>query len=86
MDRRSKLKMRSLERNQSAPSFTVGKKPACDKQDSLLAAAKMGHDFRKRTFYKLTSCQHCADVLWGIKGQGYQCTGERTALRLRGPN
>ena len=85
MDRRAKFKLRSLERNQSAPTFMTGKKSGHDKQDLFLAASKMGHDLRKRTFYKLTSCQHCAEVLWGLKGQGYQCTGEHLALRSLAP-
>lgn len=32
-----------------------------------------GHHFTKKTFHKPTYCHHCADMLWGLIGQGYIC-------------
>lgn len=32
-----------------------------------------GHYFTKKTFHKPTYCHHCADMLWGLIGQGYFC-------------
>lgn len=32
-----------------------------------------GHYFTKKTFHKPSYCHHCADLLWGIIGQGYIC-------------
>ena len=31
------------------------------------------HKFIKTTFYKLTYCQHCGDMLWGLHKQGFNC-------------
>ena len=75
-ERRAKLKYRSLERGGSAPHFlfTDSKKPG-EMSDSR-SDVQLGHDFRKKTFYKPTYCQHCTDLLWGLKGQGFQCTGK----------
>ena len=71
-----KPKSRSLERGASAPFITHTYKIAeKDKKDPLLIASKMGHEFKKRTFYKPTYCQHCSEMLWGLINQGYQCTG-----------
>ena len=72
----SKPKSKSLERGASAPYITHAYKIAeKDKKDPLLTASKMGHEFKKRTFYKPTYCQHCSEMLWGLINQGYQCTG-----------
>lgn len=32
-----------------------------------------GHYFTRKTFKKPTYCHHCADMLWGLIGQGYIC-------------
>ncbi|XP_065897933.1 diacylglycerol kinase theta-like [Dysidea avara] len=32
-----------------------------------------GHDFKRRNFFQPTYCEHCSDLLWGIKGQGFTC-------------
>ncbi|KAG9510796.1 Diacylglycerol kinase theta [Fragariocoptes setiger] len=32
-----------------------------------------GHYFTKKTFHKPSYCHHCADMLWGIIGQGFIC-------------
>ncbi|RWS13942.1 diacylglycerol kinase theta-like protein [Dinothrombium tinctorium] len=32
-----------------------------------------GHYFTKKTFHKPTYCHHCADMLWGLIGQGCIC-------------
>ena len=31
------------------------------------------HNFIKTTFYKLTYCQHCGDMIWGLHKQGFNC-------------
>jgi diacylglycerol kinase (ATP) len=37
------------------------------------ATTEHGHYFTKKTFSKFTYCHHCADMLWGLIGQGYIC-------------
>ena len=34
-----------------------------------------GHSFIKKTFHKPTNCHYCAELLWGLMGQGYICEG-----------
>jgi hypothetical protein len=34
-----------------------------------------GHFFMKKTFHKPTYCHHCAEMLWGLIGQGFVCEG-----------
>ena len=77
MDRRTKLKSRSLERGSSAPLLSLSSKMDQSERRDLCcnAAAKMGHEFKRKTYYKPTYCQHCTEMLWGLKNQGYQCTG-----------
>ena len=36
-----------------------------------------GHSFIKKTFHKpTTNCHFCAELLWGLMGQGYICEGK----------
>ena len=36
-----------------------------------------GHSFIKKTFHKPTiNCHFCAELLWGLMGQGYICEGK----------
>ncbi|KAK2703868.1 hypothetical protein QYM36_017796 [Artemia franciscana] len=32
-----------------------------------------GHYFVKKTFHKPSCCHHCAELLWGLIGQGFTC-------------
>ena len=42
-----------------------------------------GHNFIKKTFHKpTTNCHFCAELLWGLMGQGYICEGETTLSLL----
>ena len=34
-----------------------------------------GHYFVKKTFHKPVYCHHCAEMLWGLIGQGFICDG-----------
>lgn len=34
-----------------------------------------GHFFVKKNFHKPTYCHHCAELLWGLIGQGNYCEG-----------
>eukprot|EP00118_Oscarella_pearsei_P009125 m.50724 g.50724 ORF g.50724 m.50724 type:complete len:1013 (+) comp34089_c0_seq2:31-3069(+) len=34
---------------------------------------RLGHQFQKKSFRRITFCHHCTDMLWGIVNQGYQC-------------
>ena len=37
-----------------------------------------GHSFIKKTFHKpTTNCHFCAELLWGLMGQGYICEGNK---------
>ena len=35
-----------------------------------------GHIFLRKTFHKITHCNHCAEVLWGYIQTGFVCQGE----------
>jgi hypothetical protein len=39
-----------------------------------------GHYFVKKTFHKPIYCHHCAEMLWGLIGQGFVCEGNFIAL------
>ena len=88
--RRDKFKERSrnLERGISAPIFTqslpseggVTEGPRAPMpltaEEAVTVGQGSGHEFVKKTYFQPTYCHHCTDLLWGIKGQGLQCTGE----------
>lgn len=86
-DRRSRFKERSknLERGISAPALIVdtGSKPKpkakaplpFTEEETLTIGQGMGHEFVRKTYFQPTYCHHCADMLWGLKGQGFQCKG-----------
>lgn len=86
-DRRSRFKERSknLERGISAPALMVdpGTKPKpkakaplpFTEEEALTIGQGMGHEFVRKTYFQPTYCHHCADMLWGLKGQGFQCKG-----------
>ena len=82
-DRRAKLKTRSLERGKSAPLIVVTQSEdgkSSTKKDPAIAALMAGHEFKKRSFYRPTYCQHCSELLWGLMNQGYQCTGKKCRI------
>ena len=45
-------------------------------QEAVTVGQSMGHEFVRKTFFHPTYCHHCTEMLWGIKGQGFQCSGE----------
>lgn len=87
---RFKERSRNLDRGISAPALLVedGKAvPTCVKAPLPLTAAEavtvghgMGHEFRKKTYFQPTYCHHCAKMLMGFKGQGFQCNGKGQLL------
>ena len=48
---------------------------AKDLEEVVTVGQGMGHQFEKKSFFQLTYCHHCADLLWGIKGQSFMCQG-----------
>ncbi len=82
--RRNKFKDRAkdLERGVSTPALLPGtpgtpKAPLPLNEEEVITVGQgMGHQFAKKTFFQPTYCHHCAELLWGIKGQGYLCQGK----------
>lgn len=87
--RRSKFRERAknIERGVSSPALfgrsEDGKAKSAPKaplplnpQEAITVGQSMGHEFVKKTFFQPTYCHHCTDMLWGLKGQGFQCSGE----------
>lgn len=87
VERRSRFKERSknLERGISAPELTIdagskhnpkAKAPLPFTEEEVLTIGHgMGHEFVRKTYFQPTYCHHCAEMLWGLKGQGFQCKG-----------
>lgn len=86
--RRSRFKERSrdLERGTSATSLpkqdSFGALPSraplpISEEEALTVGESMGHEFEKKTFFQPTYCHHCSELLWGIRGQGFHCKGEK---------
>lgn len=83
---RFKERSRNLDRGISAPALLVedGKTvPSSLKaplpltaEEAVTVGQGMGHDFCKKTYFQPTYCHHCAKLLLGLKGQGYQCNGK----------
>ena len=84
--RRNRFKGRGkdLERGISAPSLQVDKvgegiiagrmAPLPLNENEVITVGEgLGHAFSKKTFFQLTHCQYCSEVLWGLKSQGYMC-------------
>lgn len=82
LKRRQKFKDRGkeLQRGESSPAIVAGegaKAPLpLSAQEAVSVGHGLGHDFAKKTFFQPTFCHHCAEMLWGIKGQGFKCNGE----------
>ena len=77
--RRARFKERSheLEKGKSAPNLFGAKAPMpLTEEEALVVGQKKGHEFQRKTFFQMTYCHHCTELLWGIKGQGLRCTGE----------
>ena len=78
-DRARQIEPGALTRGVSAPSIIVGDAKAplpLSSQETLSVGLGMGHDFQKKTYYQPTYCHQCAELLWGLRGQGFQCKGE----------
>ena len=78
--RRARFKERSheLEKGRSAPNLFGEKAPLpLTEEEAVTVGHGLGHEFQRKTFFQMTHCHHCTELLWGIKGQGLQCTGER---------
>ncbi len=81
--RRTKFKDRSkkLERGESAPALLPDPKGTraplpLSEEETKAVGLGLGHDFRKKTFFQPTYCHHCAELLWGLKGQGLMCSSK----------
>lgn len=89
MRRRQRFKERGkdLLRGESSPAIVAGesaKSPLpLTAQEAVSVGHGSGHEFIKKTFFQPTFCHHCAELLWGIKGQGFKCTGEGKRRRRR---
>ena len=44
-----------------------------------------GHFFVKKNFHKPTYCHHCAEMLWGLIGQGNSCEGKIQQIKSYHP-
>lgn len=74
--RRARFKGRSheLEKGMSAPDLFGKKAPMpLTEEEALVVGQKKGHEFERKTFFQMTYCHHCTELLWGIKGQGLRC-------------
>ena len=85
--RRNKFKERgkNVQRGVSSPAlFSEDGKPRTapkaplplNPQEAVTVGQSMGHEFVKKTYFQPTYCHHCTELLWGLKGQGYQCSGK----------
>ena len=80
--RQFKARSKDLERGVSAPILSPGSEakaplPLSTKEAVSVGHGK-GHHFVKKTFFQPTFCHHCAELLWGLKGQGMKCPGNKT--------
>ena len=86
--RRSKFKERgkNVKRGVSSPALisedgrpkTGPKAPLpLTAQEAVTVGQSMGHEFIRKTYFQPTFCHHCTELLWGFKGQGFQCSGEQ---------
>ena len=89
--RRNKFKERgkNVQRGVSSPAlFGEDGKPRTGpkapmpltSQEAVTVGQSMGHEFARKTFFQPTYCHHCTEMLWGIKGQGFQCSGEQSLV------
>ena len=81
--RRNKFKERgkNVQRGVSSPALFGDDGKArtgpLNTQEAVTVGQSMGHEFARKTFFQPTYCHHCSEMLWGIKGQGFQCSGEQ---------
>lgn len=84
--RRSKFKERgkNVKRGVSSPALFAedGKAKSGPKapmpltaKEAVTVGQSMGHEFTKKTYFQPTYCHHCTELLWGLRGQGFQCSG-----------
>ena len=78
--RQFKARSRELERGISAPLLSPGSEAKAplplSTKEAVSVGYGQGHEFVKKTFFQPTFCHHCAELLWGLKGQGMKCMGE----------
>ena len=85
--RRQKFKERSkvLQKEFSTPKLMStwdAKAPLpLSSHETVAVGHGLGHEFAKKTFFQPTFCHHCTEMLWGLKGQGFVCTGKRRKKR-----
>lgn len=87
--RRSRFKDRAkdLERGVSTPALFTGSKYTpkaplpLNEEEVVTVGEGMGHHFVKKTFFQPTHCHYCADLLWGLKGQGFLCQGKKSKVQ-----
>ena len=84
-DRRSKFKDRTKDLQRGSSEQSLLAPMPLTAEETASACHHLGHDFKKKTYYHPTYCQHCTDLLWGLKGQGFQCTGTRSLVMRFGP-
>ena len=86
--RRNKFKERgkNVQRGVSSPALfaedgksrTGPKAPLpLNPKEAVTVGLSMGHEFVRKTYFQPTYCHHCTEMLWGLKGQGFQCSGEQ---------
>ena len=86
--RRKQFKARSkdLERGVSATLLSpAGEAKAplpLSEKEAITVGQGQGHAFVKKTFFQPTYCHHCAEMLWGLKGQGMKCPGRASRVLL----
>ncbi|CAI8043579.1 Diacylglycerol kinase theta, partial [Geodia barretti] len=75
--RQFKARSRELERGVSVPVLSPGSEAKAplplSTKEVVSVGHGQGHEFVKKTFFQPTFCHHCAELLWGLKGQGMKC-------------
>ena len=78
--RQFKARSRELEIGVSTPVLSPGSEAKAplplSTKEVVSVGHGQGHEFVKKTFFQPTFCHHCAELLWGLKGQGMKCMSE----------
>ena len=79
--RQFKERSKNIERKGSAPLLSPTRGAPqhpplpLSSKETVCVGHEKGHQFVKKTFFQPTFCHHCAEMLWGLKGQGMKCSG-----------